>query len=80
MLDAQLPTQEPEPPKPMKGDLNSDAMVTLEDAQLALKLALHINSPKEEQIKAGDVNQDGTIGLEDAQQVLKAALKIITLS
>lgn len=89
MLDEQLPTQEPgpsetpsptEPSKLLKGDLNGDAQVTLEDAQLALKLALNIITPEEDQLTTGDLNQDGTIALDEAQHILKAALNIITLS
>lgn len=58
------------------GDLNGDGGITLEDAQLALKAALRIDSLTEAQTQAADVNEDEKLSLEDAQIILKAALKL----
>lgn len=59
------------------GDLGGDARVTLQDAQLALKVALNIVKADDNQLSAGDIDGDGKISLADAQVILKMALHII---
>ena len=61
----------------MKGDVDGDDQVTLQDAQLVLKAALRIIGLPEE--ASADVNGDGQITLQDAQIVLKVALRILKL-
>ncbi len=63
----------------VKGDVNGDKSVSLEDAQIVLKAALKIIKLNEIQTKAADVCQNGTIELEDAQKILKVALRIESL-
>ena len=59
--------------------MDKDGKVQLDDAQLALKIALKIEEPEEWQVVAGDLDSDGKIALNDAQEILKAALRIIPL-
>lgn len=63
-----------------KGDINGDAQVTLQDAQLALKAALKIIGLEGNQVKAADVTGEGKVELNDAQKILKVALKIETFN
>lgn len=64
----------------LKGDLNSDKQVTLPDAQTALKIALRIMEPENDnQLKAADLNADGAVSMDEVQEILKASLKITTL-
>lgn len=57
-----------------KGDVNNDGLVKLDDAQLALRMALLLEEPSERERKAGDVNDSGKIDLGDAQKILRVAL------
>ncbi len=61
----------------LKGDLNNDNTVDLQDVQLALKGSLNIISLTEQQTLAGDINGNGSVDLTDTQLVLKYALLII---
>ena len=59
----------------IKGDLNSDGAVSVEDAQLALiayvqTMAGLESGLTEQQIKAADINEDNTVSVEDAQLIL----------
>lgn len=60
----------------LAGDVDGNAKIELNDAQSALKAALHIITLREEQKIRADVNNDGNITLKDAQEILKKALKI----
>lgn len=61
----------------MNGDVNQDANVSLDDAQLALKGALKIKTDFTElQLYAADVDSNDVVDLTDAQLILKHALKI----
>lgn len=61
----------------LRGDLNYDGEVKLDDAQTALKIALKIkNDATDAELKAADANEDGNMTLADAQLILKWALKI----
>lgn len=77
LLDAQKPEVTPQPSQNEKGDVNGDNKITLEDAQLTLKLALKIMDGDERQLKAADLNDDGMVTLDEAQTVLKKALNIL---
>lgn len=58
----------------VRGDVNADNNVTLEDASMVLKAALRIKDL--EDMATGDVNRDGKVALNDANIVLKLALRI----
>lgn len=65
------------PAEPIRGDINGNGKIDLNDARLILKTALKIIPNP---IKGNmDIDNDGNITLMDAQVVLKAALKIISL-
>ncbi len=62
-------------PAPLRGDVNGDGEVSVDDAQLTLKayterIAGNDMKLTDEQIKAADVNGDGEISVDDAQNIL----------
>lgn len=59
-----------------KGDANLDGSVTLDDAQLALKAALNIETLAASAFVNTDIDADNLITLSDAQAILKMALGI----
>lgn len=62
--------------KALKGDVNLDGEVTLEDAQIALKAALNIETLTEEEENAAKVNGEDDIDIQSANSVLQVALGI----
>lgn len=61
------------------GDVDNNGEVNLADAQLALKVALKIQTLSDEDYPASlaaDVDKDGSITLSDAKKILRYALKI----
>ena len=63
-------------PAPLRGDINGDGTVSVDDAQLTLKayterIAGNDMKLTAEQIKAADVDGSGEISVEDAQWLLK---------
>lgn len=68
----------PEDPPYAPGDVNGDKTVTLEDAILALKYAMHVGIGNEVFIEAAAdvVGTDGNITLEDAIAILKIAMHV----
>ena len=60
----------------LKGDMNKNQIIDLEDAQIVLKMALKIVESQESDILMADVDEDIDVTLSDAQKVLRAALKI----
>lgn len=63
-------------PVPLRGDVNGDGEVSVDDAQLTLKayterIAGNNMKLTAEQIKSADVNSDGEISVDDAQNILK---------
>lgn len=78
---SQEPSVSPAPsPQPVKrGDLDGDGGISLKDAQIALRAALHLVTLDEKQKAAADVDGVEGIGLKDAQTILRAALHLITL-
>lgn len=62
--------------QPKKGDIDADGEITLEDAQLALRAALHLIAVSEEQIQAADLSGNGEITLKDARIILRTALNL----
>lgn len=65
-------------PVALKGDVNGDGEIKLEDAQLALKFALDLLAPTDKQKAAADVDGNGEIELKDAQKILRVALDLET--
>lgn len=61
----------------LKGDVDNNKEIQLEDARLALRQALDLIVLDEKAMKAADVNEDGDVKLDDAQQILKMALDLI---
>lgn len=59
------------------GDVNNDGKITLADAQLTLRKALHLTELGEEADAAADVDGDGRITLNDARFILRYALHLI---
>lgn len=61
----------------MKGDLDKDGNISLDDAQCVLKIALGIIEITEaDEYRIADLDGDDTVTLEDAQLILKSALGI----
>lgn len=58
----------------VRGDVNADNNVTLDDATMVLKAALGIEDLEDK--ATGDVNRDGKVTLDDANVVLRLALGI----
>ena len=58
----------------MVGDLNADGNVTTEDASIALRIAISIDTPAAYHIYVGDVNDDGSITTEDSRLILRYAV------
>lgn len=82
-LEEQKASQEPAVSEPvpttaavMPGDVNGDEHISLHDARLALRIALNLMKPEENQIKAADLDGDGIVVLADAQKILRAALNL----
>ena len=65
-----------EPAPYLRGDINRDGVVSVEDAQLALKAYTEAvaglkQNLTQAQRMASDVNRDGSVTVEDAQLILK---------
>lgn len=58
------------------GDVDGDQKVSLKDAQLALRAALHLMQLDETQSKAADVDGNAGVSLKDAQLILRKALHL----
>ena len=63
----------------LKGDINGDGRITLEDAQQALKAALHMKELSNEELWAADIYNTDEITLQNAQIILKAAVKAVRI-
>ena len=58
----------------LRSDANLDGQITAEDARLALRAAVNLDSLDAAQIKAADINLDGVITAEDARAILRQAV------
>lgn len=67
-------------PAVIKGDLNGDGQVRVNDAQRALQFAVGKLQPTDKDILAGDVNGDKKITVVDVTLILRAALGMQKLS
>ncbi len=74
-----LPDNNLTPAEGVKGDVDGNGTLDLQDAQMVLKAALKIIPVSDIIINNVDVDGQEGITLTDAQMVLKAALKIIKL-
>lgn len=63
----------------VRGDADGDGKVTLKDAQLALRAALHLTTLDEDAVVRADVDGKTGIALTDAQLILRAALHLTVL-
>lgn len=59
---------------PIKGDLNGDGNVTVEDARYVLRGAIGLARLSDMQLKAADFNDDMEVNVEDARLVLRHAI------
>ena len=60
----------------LPGDANLDGRVTPEDARLALRASVKLETLDETAFKNADVNCDGVITPEDARKILRAAVHL----
>lgn len=60
----------------MPGDVNQDFRLDMKDAQLALRVALNLETVSENGLIAGDLNKNGVIDMEDAKMILKMVLNL----
>ena len=58
----------------LMGDLNSDGVVNIKDALLALKIAVGLTTPTPYQLRAGDLTGDGRLSTADVTKILRAAV------
>ena len=58
------------------GDANDDGIVNSNDARLALRIAVKLETADERQKLAADINNDGTVSSADARMILRAAVKL----
>lgn len=72
----------PEKPIYTLGDVSGDGEVTAEDARLALRAAVGLETfaAGSTQFLAADATKDGAITAEDARLILRAAVGLETLS
>jgi len=61
-------------PPIVKGDLSGDGKVLVNDAVLALQIAVGIKTANQQQLAAGDLNGDGKITINEVTMVLQAAV------
>jgi hypothetical protein len=62
------------PPPVLLGDVNGDGRVNVQDATLALSIAVGTLTPTAEQNSAADVNPDGKVNVQDATLILRKAV------
>jgi hypothetical protein len=70
-------TKDPNP-SALKGDVNGDGSVNVQDATLALRIAVSLLTPTDAQKAAADVNGDGSINVQDATIILRKAVGLPT--
>ncbi len=58
------------------GDISFDGQVSSADSRLALRFAVHLETPTELQIKVGDIDKDGKLSAADAREILKIAVSM----
>ena len=69
-------TVDPPAPAVALGDINADGKVNVADATLALRIAVGLLKPDDNQKAAGDVNKDGKVDLKDTTLILQVAVGV----
>ncbi len=64
---------------PVAGDVNLDGEVGSDDARLALRASVKLETLSADQTKCADANRDGEVGSDDARLILRASVKLETL-
>ena len=64
----------PAAPPVVRGDVNGDGKVGVPDATMALRFAVGLEKPSDQQLAAGDVNGNGKIDIPDVTLILRAAV------
>jgi hypothetical protein len=64
----------PPPPVGVKGDVTGDNKVNVQDATLALRMAVGLVKPNATQLSTGDINGDGKITVPDVTTILRKAV------
>ena len=60
----------------LKGDMNKDGEIGLQDVIMILRRYLNVDESTSEDIKIGDMNNDGVIGLQDVITILRKYLGV----
>ncbi len=60
----------------IKGDMNKDGDIGLQDVIILLRKYLNVESSTSEDIQIGDMNEDGEIGLQDVIMLLRVYLGV----
>ena len=58
----------------LMGDLNSDSLVTMLDARIALQIAINVAIPTDIEILAGDLSKNESIDTSEARAILRYSL------
>jgi hypothetical protein len=58
------------------GDVDGDGTLSITDALLALRIAMGIVEPTEEQLAHGDLDGDGAISTTEALMIMREAMGI----
>lgn len=58
------------------GDVNFDGDITVDDARLALRAAVKLETLSEKQILAGDTDRKDGVTVDDAREILRVAVKL----
>ena len=79
--ETKVVVSEPEPSETLPGDVSGDGEVTAEDARLALRAAVGLETYEKgsAEFLAADASRDGEITSEDARLILRAAVGLETL-
>lgn len=75
--DIANPTDAANPFEFSYGDIDGKAGLDVDDAREALRIAVKLIVPSENQLKYGDVNGDGEVTVDDARDILRVAVKLI---
>jgi sugar lactone lactonase YvrE len=66
-------------PSAKVGDLNGDSRITIQDAIMALQLAVGLKKASAENLAVGDLNHDGRIDVSEAVRILRASVGLAQL-
>ncbi|MGQ9523493.1 MAG: carboxypeptidase regulatory-like domain-containing protein [Armatimonadota bacterium] len=69
----------PAAPPVVRGDVSGDGKVGVPDATMALRFAVGLDKPSDQQLAAGDVNGNGKIDIPDVTLILRAAVGLAKL-